>query len=81
VIASYDADEKDQLDALMREGLDRVAVARFNVGGRDVMDFIDLRHAGPWHVSGERIRDLNGSLLGPVVIVARRHDLVSSERA
>ncbi|WP_159009920.1 hypothetical protein [Bradyrhizobium sp. S69] len=81
VIASYDADEKDQLDALMREGLDRVAVARFNVGGRDVMDFIDLRHAGPWHVSGERIRDLNRSLLGPVVIVARRHDLVSSERA
>jgi hypothetical protein len=78
-IASYDVDAKAELHALMLENPDTAAVVRFNVFGRDVMDFIDHKHAGPWHVSAERISELNRYLRGAVVIVARRNGPVSSE--
>jgi hypothetical protein len=39
-IASYDAEAKTELDALMLENPDTAAVVRFNVFDRDVMDFI-----------------------------------------
>lgn len=77
VIASYDPDA--ELHALMLENPDAAALVRFNVGGRHVMDFMDLRHDGPWHVAAERITELNRNLRGAVVIVARRDRPVSSE--
>jgi hypothetical protein len=49
VIATYDPDAKAELHALMLENPDTAAVVRFNVFGRDVMDFIDLRQAGARH--------------------------------
>jgi hypothetical protein len=78
-IASYDADAKAELHALMLENPDTAAVVRFNVGGRDVMDFIDHKQPGPWHVSAERISELNRNLRGVVVIVARRDHPGSSK--
>jgi hypothetical protein len=81
VIASYDVDANADLHASMLEKPDSAAVARFNVLGRNVRDFIDLRHSGPWHVQAERISELNKHLRGLIVIVARRDNLVSSEHA
>jgi hypothetical protein len=52
---------------------------RFNVFGRDVMDFIDLKRPGVRHVLAERISELNRKLQGAVVIVARRDRPVSLE--
>jgi hypothetical protein len=79
VIASYDPDAKAELHASMLENPDSAAVVRFNVFGRDVMDFIDLKRAGVGHVPAERISELNRKLQGGVVIVARRDRPVSSE--
>jgi hypothetical protein len=67
VIASYDPDAKDEFHALMLENPDTAAVVRFNVFGRDVMDFIDLKRAGLRHVPAERISELNRKLQGAVV--------------
>jgi hypothetical protein len=77
-IASYDVDAEADLHALMFNKPDHAAVVRFNVLGRHVMEFIERRHAGPWHVPAERIPELNRNLRGSVVIVARRDDLASS---
>jgi hypothetical protein len=80
VIASYDVDTKAELHALMLENPDHAAVVRFNVLGRHVRKFIEPSHGGPWRVQAERIGELNRHLRGSVMIVGRRHDLVSSER-
>jgi hypothetical protein len=77
-IASYDADAKAELHALMFENPDTAAVVRFNVSGWDMRHFIDLKQAGPSHVSAKRISELNRYLRRAVVIVARR-DPVSSD--
>jgi hypothetical protein len=80
LVADYDVDMKAELQALILENSDHAAVVRFNVLGRHVREFIELGHGGPWRVQAERIGELNRYLRGPVVIVGRRHDLVSSNR-
>jgi hypothetical protein len=76
LIASYDVDANAALREFMLENPDSAAVVRFNVLGRNIRDFIDLRRGGPWHIQSERIGELNKSLRGSVVIVARRDNLV-----
>jgi hypothetical protein len=80
VIATYEADAKAELQALMFDKPDYAAVARFNVLGRHVREFIEFGRGGPWRVQPERIGELNRYLRGSVVIVARRDDFVSLER-
>jgi len=77
-IASYIAKAKAELHGFMLEYPNSAALVRFNVLGKHMMDFIDLRR-GPWHVPAERIGELNKNLRGSVVIVARRADIVSSK--
>lgn len=72
MIATYDFDAETDFHAFMLENPDSAAVVRFNVLGRDVKDFIDLRRGGPWLVHAERIGEMNKCLRGSVVIVARR---------
>jgi hypothetical protein len=79
MIASYDADAKAELHALMLENPNTAAVVRFNMSGWDMRDFIDRKQAGPWHVSANRISELNKNLRAAVVIVARRDRPVSSD--
>jgi hypothetical protein len=56
----------------MIENSDHVAVLRFNVMGRYLLDFIDHPSGGPWHIPAERIAELNKHLRGSIEIVARR---------
>jgi hypothetical protein len=72
IIVSYDPDASADLCARLLENPSGAAVVRFNVPGREVMDFIDLKTPGPWQVSAERIGQLNKHLNGPIVIVGRR---------
>ncbi|MEH2592103.1 hypothetical protein [Bradyrhizobium sp. AZCC 1721] len=74
IIANYDADAKNDLEALMLESADSVALVRFNLPGQEAKNFIDLRNYGPWHVGAERIGELNKHLRGSVAIVARRNE-------
>jgi hypothetical protein len=74
IIASYDAEAKNDLRALMLEAADSAALVRFNLRDHEAKNFIDLRTSGPWHVGAERISELNKHLLGSVAIVARRKE-------
>jgi hypothetical protein len=80
VIAAYDPEANDDLRTSMLENQESAAVVRFNVLGRNVMDFIDPRHDGPWHVQAERVHELNRHLRGSVAVVARKNDPVGSKR-
>jgi hypothetical protein len=73
-IANYDVDAEARVHALMFEQPDHAALVRFNVLGRHIMELADLPHGGPWHFPADRIPELNRSLRGSVVIVARRND-------
>ncbi|HEY6258913.1 MAG TPA: hypothetical protein VIY51_24315 [Xanthobacteraceae bacterium] len=72
-VAVYDVADQIELLAFMREDPDSAALVRFNLLGRDAMPLMDdFRNAGPWHIPRDRIPELNRSLRGAVVIVARR---------
>ena len=74
IVANYDADATNDLEALMLGSPDNVALARFNLPGQQAKEFVDLRNHGPWHVGAERIGELNRHLQGLVVIVARQKE-------
>jgi hypothetical protein len=72
-VASYDVAAEAELKAIMLEDPASVALVRFNLFGRDARPLMnDFSHAGPWHVPRDRVPELNRSLRGSVVIVARR---------
>lgn len=75
-IAVYHAEDDADLRALLFENPDTAAVVRFNILGREAMNLVDLKNAGPWQVRADRIGELNKFLRGSVVIVARRDDSV-----
>jgi hypothetical protein len=79
LIANYHVEKQAELLALMLKNPDHEAVVRFKVHGRYVRKLIEHDNAGPWRIQAERIGELNRHLRGSVVIVGRRHDLVSSE--
>ncbi|HTP82185.1 MAG TPA: hypothetical protein VMQ11_04535 [Alphaproteobacteria bacterium] len=74
-IASYDVDEQGELRAFLLEDPDNVAVVRFNVFGRVLERYIDIRPKSPWRFPADGIPDLNRNLRGAIVIVAHREDL------
>ena len=72
-VASYDVAAEAELKAMMLEDPASAALVRFNILGRDAKPLMgNFQQAGPWHVPRERVPELNRSLLGSVVIVARR---------
>ena len=72
-VASYDVAAEAELKAIMLEDPASAALVRFNILSRDAKPLMDdFKEAGPWHVPRERVPELNRSLRGSVVIVARR---------
>jgi hypothetical protein len=49
-----------------------VAIARFNMLGRDFKNFWESQRGGSWHLPAGRIAEFNRFLRGSVEIVARR---------
>jgi hypothetical protein len=70
--------EADQYAAMLGDP-DSAAVGRFNMLGRDFMNFWGSQRGGPWHLPAERIAEFNRFLRGSVEIVARRDDPLPSK--
>ncbi len=68
----YDRDGDTDLHAIMLEDPHSAAVVRFNVLGRAAMHIMGDLRDGSWEVPADRIPDLNKSLRGLIVILARR---------
>jgi hypothetical protein len=64
--------EADQHTAMLGDP-DSVAVGRFNMLGRDFMNFWGSQRGGPWDLPAARIAEFNRFLRGSVEIVARRN--------
>ena len=73
-ILMYDRDNEADLCAAMLRDPDSVAVARFNMLGRDFMNFWKSQRGGPWELPAGRIAEFNRFLRGSVEIVAQRYD-------
>ena len=71
-IMSYDRETEADLVTAMLADPGSVAVVRFNMEGRDAVDFFDLPRGSSWDVKAERIAKLNSLLRRSVVIVAKR---------
>jgi hypothetical protein len=71
-IMMYDREKEADLYAAMLGDPDSVAVGRFNMLGRDFMNFWDSQRGGPWDLPAGRIAEFNRFLRGSVEIVARR---------
>ncbi|KRQ95798.1 hypothetical protein [Bradyrhizobium valentinum] len=72
--------EADQYAAMLGDP-ESVAVARFNMLGRDFMNFWTSQRGGPWHLPAVRIAEFNRFLRGSVEIVARRDDAATNVRS
>lgn len=71
-IVMYDRRNEADQYAAMLEDPESVAVGRFNMLGRDFMNFWKSQRGGPWELPAERIAEFNRFLRGSVEIVARR---------
>jgi hypothetical protein len=72
--------ETDQYAAMLEES-DCVAVGRFNMLGRDFMNFWKSQRGGPWHIPAGRVAEFNRFLRGSVEIVARRDGAAECARS
>jgi hypothetical protein len=77
-IISYDQETEADLVATTLADPGRAAVVRFNMLGRDAVNFLDPPRGGPWDVKAERIPELNGLLRGSIVIVSKRDDAMEN---
>jgi hypothetical protein len=67
--------------AAMLEDPESVAVGRFNMLGRDFMNFWASQRGGPWDLPAARIAEFNRFLRGSVEIVARRDGAATNVRS
>jgi hypothetical protein len=80
-IMMYDRrEETDQYAAMLSEP-ESVAVVRFNMLGRDLMNFWKSQRGGPWDLPAGRIAEFNRFLRGSVEIVARRDGAAENVRS
>ena len=77
-IMMYDREKEADLYTAMLGDPDSVAVGRFNMLGRDFMNFWDSQRGGPWDLPAGRIAEFNRFLRGSVEIVARRNGAVEN---
>jgi hypothetical protein len=80
-IMMYDRDNEADQYAAMLGDLDSVAVGRFNMLGRDFMNFWKSQRGGPWDLPAGRIAEFNRFLRGSVEIVARRDGAAENVRS
>jgi hypothetical protein len=80
-IVMYDRENQADQSAALLEESGSVAVARFNMLGRDFMNFWKSQRGGPWELPAGRIAEFNRFLRGSVEIVARRDGIVEDVRA
>jgi hypothetical protein len=72
LINSYSAHTEQELCEFFFERDDAVAIVRFNVFGRHLMEFVDLTTRGPWRIPSDRTPRLNQHIRGMLGVVARR---------
>ncbi|RXF73340.1 hypothetical protein [Hansschlegelia zhihuaiae] len=72
LIAHSKAHAGHELRTLFFESGEAVAIVRFNVLGRHLMELTDLAREGPWEISSEQIPLLNQNIRGLIAVVARR---------
>jgi hypothetical protein len=77
-IMMYDREKEADLYAAMLADPDNAAVVRFNMPGRDFMNFWAPRRGGPWDLPTGRIAEFNRFLHGSVEIVARCNSVVEN---
>ena len=77
-IMMYDREKEADLYTAMLGDPDSVAVGRFNMLGRDFMNFWGSQRGGSWHLPAGRIAEFNRFLRGSVEIVARRNGAVEN---
>jgi hypothetical protein len=78
-IVSYDRENEADHYAAMLGDSEGAAIVRFNMLGRDFMNFWDpWPGGGPWDLPAGRIAEFNRFLRGSVVIVARRDGAVEN---
>ena len=80
-IMTYDRENESDLYAAMLTDSDSVSVGRFNMLGRDFMNFWGSQRSGPWELAAGRIAEFNRFLRGSVEIVARRDGAAESVRS
>jgi hypothetical protein len=79
-IMMYGRENEADLYTTMLEDPASLAVARFNMLGRDFMNFWKSQRGGPWDLPAERIAEFNRFLRGSVEIVARRDGAAENVR-
>lgn len=62
----------DAMELALRENPDIEAFVQFNIGGRHLMNVIDLRQGGPYEIPASIVPEINRKLTRPVHIVAQR---------
>jgi hypothetical protein len=77
-IMMYDPEKETDLYAAMLGDPDSAAVVRFNIPGRDFMNFWHLQRGGPWDLPAGRIAEFNRFLRGSVEVVARCNGVVEN---
>jgi hypothetical protein len=77
-IMMYDPDTEADLYAVMLGDPGSAAVVRFNIIGRDFLNFWDRGHGGPWDLPAGRIPEFNSFLRGSIAIVGRRDGAVEN---
>jgi hypothetical protein len=80
-IVMYNRENEADQYAAMLEDPESVAVGRFNMLGRDFMNFWASQRGGPWHLPAGQIAEFNRFLRGSVEIVARRNDAATNVRS
>jgi hypothetical protein len=80
-ITMHDCENEADQYATMLGDPDRVAIARFNMLGRDFMGFWGSQRGGPWNLPAGRIAEFNRFVRGSVEIVARRDGAAENVRA
>jgi hypothetical protein len=73
LLAVFGDEEVGHLRNFMLQDDDSVALVRFNVPGKALIDIIDIREGGPWLFPADRIPELNRHLLRNVTIIDERN--------
>ena len=71
-ITSFDADSDEEMLTFAQQRQSSVALVRFNVLGRYLLDFFDARQKGPWAFARDRIPEFNQRLRGSISIAWQR---------
>jgi hypothetical protein len=69
---SFDPDAVDQLNDYLIADPQAIALVRFNIFGRVLIDMIGPKNDGPWRLPAAKIASVNREILGPIEIALRK---------